>query len=42
MSYSDYKPKDVFVRPYIRLRFNRLENVVQHWRSHPNQLTLFN
>lgn len=37
-----YKPKNVFVRAYVRLRFGRLENVCQHWRSHPNQLPLFN
>ena len=42
MSYSDYRPKDVFVRPYIRVRFGNLEDVCQHWRGHPNQLTLFN
>lgn len=42
MSYSDYKLKDVFVRSYMRLRYDRLENVTQHWRSHPYQLTLFN
>lgn len=36
-----HKTKDVFVRAYIRLRFGRLENVCQHWRSHPGQLVLF-
>lgn len=35
------KVKDVFVRTYTRLRFGRVENVCQHWRSHPNQLQLF-
>lgn len=35
------KPKNVFVRAYIRLRFGQLENVCQHWRSWPGQLTLF-
>jgi hypothetical protein len=42
MSTYDYKPKDVFVRPYTRIRFCKLECVCQHWRSHPRQLTLFN
>jgi hypothetical protein len=42
MSYTYYRPNDVFVRQYVRLRFCKLENVVQHWRSHPNQLVLFN
>ena len=32
------RPKDVFVRMYTRFRFNKLENVRQHWRSHPQQL----
>ena len=41
-SYVRYKPKSVFVRAYIRLRFGRLENVCQHWRSFPGQLPLFN
>jgi len=36
-----YRAKSVFVRAYIRFRFGRLENVCQHWRSHPGQLTLF-
>lgn len=36
-----YKLKSVFVRPYIRFRFGRLENVCQHWRSWPHQLSLF-
>jgi len=36
-----YRPKSVFVRMYVRVRFGRLENVSQHWRSHPNQLALF-
>ncbi len=35
------KRKSVFVRAYIRLRFGRIENVRQHWRSHPGQLVLF-
>lgn len=33
--------KDVFVRAYTRIRFGRTENVCQHWRSHPGQLSLF-
>lgn len=32
--------KSVFVRAYVRFRFGRLENVCQHWRSHPGQLEL--
>ena len=37
-----FKAKSVFVRAYIRLRFGRIENVCQHWRSNPRQLELFN
>lgn len=37
-----YLRKSVFVRPYTRFRFGRIESVCQHWRSHPQQLTLFN
>lgn len=33
--------KSVFVRAYVRFRLGRLENVCQHWRSHPHQLELF-
>jgi len=32
-----YKPKEVFVRQYVRIRFNRLEVVTHHWRSRPRQ-----
>jgi hypothetical protein len=35
------KRKNVFVRAYLRFRFGRTESVCQHWRSNPNQLTLF-
>lgn len=35
-SYKE-KAKVVFVREYIRVRFQRLENVCQHWRSSPSQ-----
>lgn len=38
MGISHYKPKSVFVRAYVRFRFGRLENVIQHFRSHPGQL----
>ncbi len=41
MSIAHHRLKSVFVNPYVRFRFGRLENVRQHWRSHPNQLTLF-
>jgi hypothetical protein len=33
------RPKDVHVCAYVRMRFNRLEHVRQHWRSHPNQFS---
>lgn len=33
-----HKTKNVFVRAYVRFRFNRTEHVTQHWRSHPGQL----
>jgi hypothetical protein len=36
---ASFRPKTVFVRPYMRQRFGRLENVCQHWRSWPNQLS---
>lgn len=35
-------PRSVYVRPYVRFRFGRLENVCEHCRSLPGQLTLFN
>lgn len=35
------RSKNVFVRAYTRIRFGELENVCQHWRSHPHQLLLF-
>lgn len=38
---TTYRHKSVFVRPYIRVRFGSVENVCQHWRSPPQQLTLF-
>lgn len=34
-------PKSVLVRAYTRMRFGRVENVCMHWRSYPNQLSLF-
>jgi hypothetical protein len=34
-------PRAVHVRAYVRLRFNRWENVCEHCRSHPGQLVLF-
>lgn len=36
-----FKPKSVFVRPYVRIRLGNLEHVCQHWRSYPGQLVLF-
>ena len=35
------RAKTVFVRAYVLVRFGRLENVCQHWRSMPYQLSLF-
>ena len=29
--------RSVFVRAYVRFRFGRFENVIQHFRSHPGQ-----
>jgi len=34
-------PRAVHVRPYVRFRFGKLENVTEHCRSYPNQLDLF-
>lgn len=34
-------PRAVHVRPYVRRRFGRLEQVCEHCRSFPGQLTLF-
>lgn len=33
--------KTVHVNPYSRFRFGRVEHVCEHWRSEPNQMTLF-
>jgi hypothetical protein len=38
---SHFRLKDVYVRSYVRFRLSRLEQVCQHYRSHPNQLDLF-
>ena len=38
---DSFRQKSVFVRNYTRVRFGNLENVCQHWRSHPGQLSLF-
>lgn len=35
------RAKDVYVRRYNRRRFGRVEQVRQHWRSYPRQLSLF-
>lgn len=40
--YAYLRNKGVFVRAYVRFRLGRLENVCQHWRSYPGQLSLFN
>ena len=37
MSYVRHKT--VFVRRYTRRRFGRWEWVIQHWRSHPGQMS---
>ncbi len=39
--YTRRNPKTVFVRQYKRFRFGKIEDVCQHWRSHPRQLCLF-
>lgn len=39
MSYR--KLKSVFVHAYPRYRLGRWESVCQHWRSNPDQLSLF-
>lgn len=39
MAYS--RLRSVFVRAYTRFRLGKLENVCQHFRSHPGQLELF-
>lgn len=31
--------KDVFVIEYTRIRYKKLENVCQHWRSRPDQVS---
>jgi hypothetical protein len=37
-----FDPKDVHVSAYTRRRFERIEHVREHWRSHPyTQLRLF-
>lgn len=42
MASAYLRPKSVFVRAYLRLRFGRMENVCQHYRSLPDlQLNLF-
>lgn len=38
---SPLSSKSVFVRAYSRFRFGRTEDVCQHWRSYPKQLSLF-
>ncbi len=34
-------PKAVHVRAYVRFRKGRIENVCEHCRSFPGQMTLF-
>ena len=36
-----HRIKSVFVRQYHRFRLGKWEQVCQHWRSHPGQLSLF-
>lgn len=38
---SDHRLKTVYVRPYVRWRFDRLEHVVDHYRGNPHQRDLF-
>jgi hypothetical protein len=39
--HTAFRVKNVFVRAYIRMRFGKLENVSQHFRSAPHQYVLF-
>lgn len=32
---STNQPKDVYVRKYVRTRFDKVEEVTDHWRSRP-------
>lgn len=41
MSSSEFRHKAVYVRPYTRWRFEKLEYVTDHYRSLPGQLELF-
>jgi len=41
MRSSHARHKSVHVNPYIRYRFQRWENVCEHWRSFPYQYRLF-
>lgn len=41
MTSSEDRPRSVYVRPYVRWRFARLEHVTDHFRSYPHQLDLF-
>ncbi len=34
-----FKRKSVHVRAYVRYRFGKLEDVCQHWRSPPGQMS---
>lgn len=34
-TYAFVKPRNVFMRAYVRLRLGRIEHVCQHWRSLP-------
>jgi len=34
------RAKDVFVRAYQSMLLGRTEQVREHWRSHPRQLTV--
>ncbi len=41
MHHFQRRVRGVFVRAYRRVRFGRTEQVCQHWRAHPGQLSLF-
>ena len=41
MVMGEVRLKNVHVRAYVRLRFGRIEDVCEHWRSWPGQLDLF-
>lgn len=39
--FHPYDDKTVFVNAYTRFRLGQWEDVREHWRSPPDQMTLF-